>query len=82
MKRAATGWTIVAVVDDCAWLLGSGGKLVEIGAAGSFCVEAFAMEELVDNLLWLCGAHGVLDDSWKVESIPFSREELLEVKRI
>lgn len=59
-----------------------GGTLVEAGSAGSFGIEAFALDELVGSLFTLCRNQGVKDGSWKVVSAPYSVSELLGVKRI
>ena len=80
-NKAATGWSILVTDGREAWLLGHGGTVVQAGSHGSFGVEAFALEELVTNLLSLCGSLGVEDDSWKIEPVSFVREELIVVSR-
>ena len=79
--KAATGWAILAIDGTEAWILGLGGTAVQAGSHGSFGVEAFALEELVTNLLSLCSNHGVEDNSWKIKSVPYVRENLINVPR-
>ena len=79
--KAATGWTIVAIENGKAWLLGSGGMLVKCGEAGSFLVEALALEALINELTVLCKSSGVLDNSWQNTALQFSRDKLLVLGR-
>ena len=80
-KKAATGWAIVAMEQGKAWVLGRGGTKVEATSSGSFGVEAFALEELVNELLGLCNNQGVCDDSWIIEPITFVQEWLVTINR-
>ena len=70
------GWVIVAITEEGVWLLGKGGQRVECGNAGSFLVEALALEGLVENLVYLSSLDvGVVDDTWMVSPIEFSIEQ-------
>ena len=81
-RRAATGWFILALDGLEAWILGSGGTVVQSNGFGSFAIEAFALEDLITNLLYLCNNHGVSDNSWKIESTPYVQERLTKVSRV
>ena len=72
---------VVAVVDKLCWLLGKGGSCVDIGEAGSFMVEAIALETLVDSITTLCMETGVCDDSWQYIPVDFSVESEPEITR-
>ena len=81
--KAAIGWFIAAINKEGVWRLGDGGSRVDVDSAGSFAVEAWALECLVDNLLCLTHfTNGARDDSWMSEPTGFSLEELVEVRRI
>ena len=72
--KAAVGWVVVAVVNELCWLLGRGGACVDIGEAGSFLIEAIALETLVDSITTLCMKTGVCDNSWQSTPVDFSVE--------
>ena len=80
--KAATGWYILALDGLEAWVLGVGGTVVQSNKLGSFGIEAFALEELITNLLYLCKNHGVTDNTWKIESTPYVQECLSKVSRV
>ena len=65
-----------------AWILGTGGSVVQSNMLGSFGIEAFALEKLITNLLYLCNNHGVTDNTWKIESTPYVQECLINVSRV
>ena len=80
--RAAIGWIVVALVDKQCWLLGKGGSGVDIGEAGSFLIEAVALETLLDIITSLCMKTGVRDCSWQRTPVDFSIESEPTVTRI
>ena len=62
--------------------VGKSGKIIERGDAGSFWVEAVALETLVDSLNYLIlNNNGVRDNSWMVSSLTFSVEYEAEVRK-
>ena len=74
--KAAVVWFIAAINKEGVWKIGEGGSRVEVDNAGSFSVEAWALESLVDNLLCLThSASGVLDGSWMTEPCNYTLEE-------
>ena len=82
VNKAAVGWVIVAVTEEGIWQVGKGGKFIKCGDAGSFGVEAVALETLVDSLNYLTLIdNGVRDNSWMVSSLNFSVEYEAEVRK-
>ena len=73
--KAAVGWISIASNDKGVWRLGEGGSMVECGAAGSFAVEAWALECLADKLLTITHVdEAPEDDVWMSTPIFVSLE--------
>ena len=63
------------MTEEGVWQVGKGGKIIECGDAGSFWVEAVALETLVESQTYLSLLdNGVMDNTWMVSPQKFSIE--------